>query len=138
MPSALERTEKIKMGPLVTTPIGDRYHPLIIGQASATLDNTCPGRFHLAVGKGEAINEANFLSNTWPRWQERIKRLSEAVIIIKRMWESEVHFTHQGKYFMIDKIYLYQTQNQNSNLFCCTGKKGCALCRNLRRSHRNN
>jgi coenzyme F420-dependent glucose-6-phosphate dehydrogenase len=107
MPSALGKTERIKVGPMVTSPIGGRYHPLIVGQASATLDNMYPGRFLLGVGSGEAINEANFFSGHWPRWRERIERLSEAVILIRRMWESEAEFTHQGKYFKAENFYLY-------------------------------
>ena len=36
--AAMQRTQKIKTGPLVTPPIGARYHPAIVAQASATLD----------------------------------------------------------------------------------------------------
>src|SRR6202007_833940 len=39
MPVALEKTDRIKVGPWVTVPIGARYHPAIIAQAAATLDN---------------------------------------------------------------------------------------------------
>jgi G6PDH family F420-dependent oxidoreductase len=107
MPSALERTKRIKIGPVVTSPIGGRYHPLIIGQAAATLDNMYPGRFQLGVGSGEAINESNFFPNNWPLWKERIDRLSEAVVIIRRMWESKESFTYRGKYFKINNFFLY-------------------------------
>ncbi len=65
MPTALDRTNRIKVGPLVTSPIGGRYHPLIIGQATATLDNMYPGRFQLGVCSGEAINETNFFPRGW-------------------------------------------------------------------------
>src|SRR3990172_4289655 len=105
MPSALERTNRIKVGALVTSPIGGRYHPLIIGQAAATLDNIYPGRFRLGVGSGEAINESNFFPNGWPRWQERIERLSEAVVLVRSMWESEEYFSYQGKYFKISNFF---------------------------------
>ena len=107
MPAALEKTERIKVGPMVTSPIGGRYHPLIVGQASATLDNMYPGRFLLGVGSGEAISEANFFRGHWPRWRERIERLSEAVVLMRRMWESEVEFSHHGKYFKAEDFYLY-------------------------------
>jgi len=58
----LNRRKHIKAGVLVTSPIGGRYHPLIIGQAAATIDNLFPGRFKLGVGSGEAVNENNFLT----------------------------------------------------------------------------
>jgi len=124
MPSALQRTKKIKVGPLVTSPIGGRYHPAIIGQAAATLDNMYPGRFQLGVGSGEAINEINFFSNLWPTWQERIERLSEAVVLIKRMWESKEFFTHQGKYFNLNDFYLYTKPKTKIPIyFAAQGKK---------------
>ncbi len=124
MASALERTARIKVGPMVTSPIGGRYHPLIIGQASATLDNMYPGRFQLGVGSGEAINETNFFSNHWPRWQERIERLSEAVVMMRKMWESEVNFTHQGKYFKAENFYLYtKPKTEIPIYFAAQGRK---------------
>jgi G6PDH family F420-dependent oxidoreductase len=124
MPSALERTKTIKVGPIVTSPIGGRYHPAIIGQAAATLDNMYPSRFQLGVGSGEAINETNFFPNGWPRWQERIERLTEAVVLIKSMWESEGYFAYQGKYFNMDNFYLYTKPKTKIPIyFAAQGKK---------------
>ena len=80
--AALERTSKIKLGPLVTTPIGARYHPAIIAQASATLNNMHPGRLLLGVGTGEALNERPFWHDRWPEWEERIARLTEGITLI--------------------------------------------------------
>jgi len=117
MPTALERTRKVKVGPLVTSPIGGRYHPLIIGQAAATLDNMYPGRFPLGVGSGEAINETNFFPDVWPKWQDRIERLSEAVILMKKMWHSEEFFTFKGKYFEVEDFYLYTKPKTNIPIF---------------------
>src|SRR5215218_6529751 len=41
----------------VTAP-GQRYHPAIVAQGAATLAELFPGRFWLALGSGEAMNEA--------------------------------------------------------------------------------
>jgi coenzyme F420-dependent glucose-6-phosphate dehydrogenase len=106
MPVALDRTRKVKVGVLVTSPIGGRYHPLIIGQASASIDNMYPGRFLLGVGSGEAINESRFFAH-WPKWQERIERLVEAVSLIRQMWECDDYFTYEGKYFDVKDFFLY-------------------------------
>ena len=57
---ALEKTGRMKVGPWVTVPIGARYHPAIVAQAAATLDNMYPGRVLLGVGSGEALNERPF------------------------------------------------------------------------------
>jgi coenzyme F420-dependent glucose-6-phosphate dehydrogenase len=107
MPVALDRTRKIKIGPDVTCPIGGRFHPAIVAQASATIDNMYPGRFLLGVGSGEAINEARFLPKGWPNWNERIGRLNEAVDLMREMWEKEDYFTFDGKYFTMKDIFLY-------------------------------
>lgn len=102
----LERTHNIKVGPLVTTPIGGRYHPAIIAQASATLDNMYPGRFALGVGSGEAMNEVPFLGR-WPAWQERTERLLEGIKLMKELWNSGSYFDFEGKYFEMKNVFLY-------------------------------
>lgn len=49
---------------LVNAP-GDRYHPAIVAQAIATLEEMFPGRFSVALGSGEAMNE-HVTGNPWP------------------------------------------------------------------------
>lgn len=44
---------------------GQRYHPAVIAQAAATLAHMFPDRFWLAVGSGEALNEA-ITGQPWP------------------------------------------------------------------------
>ncbi len=127
MASALDRTNSIKVGPIVTSPIGGRYHPAIIGQAAATLDNMYPGRFQLGVGSGEAINEVNFFPKGWPRWQERIDRLAEAIVLMKRMWESEEYFNHQGKHFNMNNFLLYTKPKTKIPIyFAAQGRKAAS------------
>lgn len=110
MASSLERTERIKIGPDVTCPIGGRFHPAIVAQAAATLDNMYPGRFMLGVGSGEAVNEAVFFreqEGTWPRWKERIERVAEATTLMRELWAREEYFTFKGKYFSMSDVMLY-------------------------------
>jgi len=107
MPVALELTDKIKVGPWVTVPIGARYHPAIIAQAAATLDNMYPGRIVLGVGTGEALNERPFWNGRWPKWEERMDRLSEGVRLIRQLWEAKEPFKFEEKYFSSDFYYLY-------------------------------
>src|SRR5208282_1796928 len=107
MAVALERTESIKIGPLVTVPIGARYHPAIIAQAAATLDNMYPGRIELWVGSGEALNERPFWNDRWPQWEERMERLVEGVRLMRMMWESSEPFKFEGKFFRSDFYFLY-------------------------------
>lgn len=71
-----------------------RYHPALIAQAAATLAQMYPGRFWLAVGSGEAINEA-ITGERWPPKPERNARLAEAVAIIRALWAGE-EVSHHG------------------------------------------
>ncbi len=107
MSVALEKTDRIKVGPFVTVPTGARYHPAIVAQAAATLDNMYPGRFLLGVGTGEALNERPFWNGEWPEWKERMGRLVEGVKLMRMMWESKRPFEFEGKYFSSDFFYLY-------------------------------
>jgi len=107
MAVALEKTKRIKVGPWVTVPVGARYHPAIIAQAAATLDNMYPGRLMLGVGTGEALNERPFWNGNWPKWDERMERLSEGVRLIRQMWEAKEPFKFEGKFFSSDFYFLY-------------------------------
>jgi G6PDH family F420-dependent oxidoreductase len=104
--AALAKTERIKIGPSVSIPIGGRYHPLIVGQNAATLDNMFPHRFILGVGTGQAMSEYRFLGR-WPEWKERGERMREGLQLIRKLWDSEDYFDWDGKYFSASKIYLY-------------------------------
>jgi len=109
MASCLEATERIQLGPIVTAPIGGRYHPAIIAQAAATLDNMYPGRCLLGVGSGEAVNDAKFFApgRTWPRWSERIERLVEGVELIRELWNRPDFFDFERRFFKMTNVFLY-------------------------------
>ena len=73
---------------------GQRYHPAIIAQAAATLAEMFPGRFWLAVGSGEALNE-QITGEPWPPKEARNARLKECVDIMRALWAGEV-VNHRG------------------------------------------
>src|SRR5918998_3143312 len=58
---------------VVTAP-GQRYHPVVISQAIATLAEMFPGRFWAALGSGEAVNE-HVTGDRWPPKDQRDARL---------------------------------------------------------------
>ena len=127
MGSCLEATKKIRIGPYVTTPIGGRYHPATIAQASATLDNMYPGRLALGVGTGEAMNEAPFLSE-WPGWRGRMDRLIEGTLLMRKLWASESYFDFQGEFFKANQIFLYTKPRTDLRiLISAVGEKSSSL-----------
>jgi probable non-F420 flavinoid oxidoreductase len=73
---------------------GQRYHPAIVAQAVATLGAMFPGRFWVALGSGEAMNE-HITGERWPRKDVRDARLRECVAIIRALLAGE-EVTHDG------------------------------------------
>lgn len=85
-------TTNLRFG-VVTAP-GQRYHPAILAQATATLASMFPGRFWAALGSGENMNE-HITGDVWPTKPERQERLEECVDIIRRLHDGE-EVTHRG------------------------------------------
>ncbi|MFQ5761851.1 MAG: TIGR03557 family F420-dependent LLM class oxidoreductase [Candidatus Bathyarchaeia archaeon] len=102
--SALERTGSVQLGTGVTAP-SQRYHPALIAQAFATLGAVHPGRVFLALGTGEAMNEAP-VGHLWLPFRDRAERLEEAVRVIRQLWEKDV-VSFAGKHFTLSNARLY-------------------------------
>jgi probable non-F420 flavinoid oxidoreductase len=83
--AALERTN-LDFG-TVCAP-GQRYHPAIIAQAAATLAQMYPGKFWVAFGTGQNVNE-HITGDSWPVKEVRQQRLLECVNVIRRLWAGE-------------------------------------------------
>jgi probable non-F420 flavinoid oxidoreductase len=77
---------KLELG-VVTAP-GERAHPAITAQAAATLAELFPGRFWLALGSGQALNE-HITGSRWPDKDVRTERLAEAAEAIKALFAGE-------------------------------------------------
>jgi coenzyme F420-dependent glucose-6-phosphate dehydrogenase len=83
---------------------GQRYHPAIIAQAAATLAEMFPERFWVALGSGQAVNEA-ITGEGWPAKQLRNQRLVECVEVIRALWDGET-VTHHGM-ITVEEAKLY-------------------------------
>jgi probable non-F420 flavinoid oxidoreductase len=94
---------------VVTVPGGWRYSPAIIAQAAATLAEMFPGRFWIAPGSGEALNE-HVTGERWPCKPERNARLRESVDIIRALWAGET-VTHRGL-VTVEEAKLYSLPSQ--------------------------
>ena len=92
----------------VTAP-GQRYHPVIVAQAAATLAEMFPDRFWLALGSGEAMNES-VTGGTWPAKGERNARLLECVEVMRALFAGET-VTHRGSITLQDaKLWTLPTR----------------------------
>jgi coenzyme F420-dependent glucose-6-phosphate dehydrogenase len=88
---------------------GYRYHPAIIAQGAATLAEMFPGRFWLALGSGQRLNE-DVAGLPWPDKAERNARLSECASIIRALLGGET-VSHSGRVTVVD-ARLYSLPNK--------------------------
>ena len=89
--AALQAT-KLPLG-VVNAP-GQRYHPAIIAQAIGTLSAMYEGRFWVALGSGQNLNE-HITGERWPRKELRMARLKECVDVIRALLAGE-EVSHDG------------------------------------------
>jgi G6PDH family F420-dependent oxidoreductase len=99
-----EATERIELGTAVTCPL-IRMHPAIVAHAAATAQALMDGRFFLGVGTGENLNE-HVLGDRWPRADERLEMLDEAVDIIRALFGGDYE-TYRGKHYDVEQAKLY-------------------------------
>jgi coenzyme F420-dependent glucose-6-phosphate dehydrogenase len=104
--AALQATD-LSLG-LVCSPVG-RYHPAVVAQAAATLQEMFPGRFWIALGSGQLLNE-HITGEPWPIKPIRNERLEEAVEVIRDLWAGET-VTHHG-HITVEDAKLYSLPDQ--------------------------
>jgi coenzyme F420-dependent glucose-6-phosphate dehydrogenase len=98
------RTERIRLGTAVTCPL-IRIHPAIVAHAAATAQALLDGRFFLGLGTGENLNE-HVLGDRWPRADERLEMLDEAVQLIRRLLQGDYE-TFRGRHYTVEQLKLY-------------------------------
>src|SRR4051812_48474107 len=83
---------------------GYRYHPAVLAQGAATLAEMFPGRFWLALGSGQRLNE-DIAGLAWPEKTERNARLRECADIIRALLAGET-VSHRGRATVVEaKLY---------------------------------
>ena len=123
MASAAEKTRKVELGTAVTTPLF-RYHPAIVAQGFATLDNLYPGRIFITLGTGHAMNEIP-LGFKWPGFEEKVVRLQESLEIIQKLWAGDF-VTYNGKYYHLDRAKLYTKPKTKIPIYLATSNERIA------------
>lgn len=83
---------------------GQRYHPAVVAQKAATLQEMFPGRFWVALGSGQFVNES-VTGQGWPSKRVRDRRLRESADIIRRLWAGG-SVTHRGA-VLVEEARLY-------------------------------
>jgi coenzyme F420-dependent glucose-6-phosphate dehydrogenase len=102
-------TSRITLGTAVTCPL-IRIHPAIVAQAAATSQQLLGGRFFLGVGTGENLNE-HITGEKWPRADERLEMLREAIEIMRKLWGGEYE-TYRGKHYTVEQARIYSLPDE--------------------------
>ncbi|HET8569042.1 MAG TPA: TIGR03557 family F420-dependent LLM class oxidoreductase [Candidatus Limnocylindria bacterium] len=100
-----QRTSRVRMGTSVAAP-AYRYHPALIAQAFATLDQLAPGRLFLGLGSGESMNETPVTVAEWPSPGERLRRLAESVKVIRMLWTDD-YVTFEGRHVRVKDAKIF-------------------------------
>ncbi len=120
-----QRTSRIHLGTGVTCP-AFRYNPAIIAQNWASLSLLAPGRVYLGVGLGENLNEGA-AGGGWAPYEERACRVTEAVRIIRELWEGD-HVQYKGRTWNVDgKLYDHPASNIPLYIVATAGPKSARL-----------
>lgn len=98
---------------VVTAP-GQRYHPVMVAQAIATLGDLFPNRFWAALGSGEALNE-HVTGERWPVKSTRDARLLECVEVIRALLRGD-EVSHDGL-VRVDRAKLWSLPEHSPRLF---------------------
>lgn len=83
---------------------GQRSHPAIAAQATATLGAMFPGRYWVALGSGQNLNE-HVTGDKWLDLETRRTRLEESVQVIRALHQGE-RVSHKGL-VTVEDAYLY-------------------------------
>jgi probable F420-dependent oxidoreductase len=94
-------TTKIRIGTSVFCV--DYRHPVILAKAAASLHLISNGRFELGIGAGDLDFEYHNAGIQWDKAATRIRRLEEALKIIKSMLTNE-ETNFEGKYYQIKNM----------------------------------
>lgn len=92
-------TTKAMIGTCVTDP--HRYHPAVLAQRIATVDQVSAGRVVLGLGAGEAMNLEPF----GIRWNSPVSKLIETVTIMRKLWTGEIS-SYEGKFWNLKEAFL--------------------------------
>ena len=95
------RTKRVRVGSFIK--ILPLYHPLLVAEEMAFLDNILDGRLDVGVGIGHRLLEFNVLGVS-PK--QRPSRMEEGLDIMKLAWTEE-RFSYQGRRFQLDDVEVW-------------------------------
>ncbi len=99
MAAMAESTRRVRIGNMVT---GNTYrHPGVLAKMATTVDHLSGGRLEFGIGAGWAEVEHTMLGLDFPGVADRLRRLDEACVVIKKLWTDE-RADFEGRYYRLD------------------------------------
>jgi len=92
-------TKRLLLGTSVTDP--HRYHPAVLAQRLATIDQFSSGRVILGLGAGVAMDLEPFGID----WSKPVSKLMESVELMRRLWVEE-RFSYEGDFWKFKDAFL--------------------------------
>jgi G6PDH family F420-dependent oxidoreductase len=118
-------TEQVELMTYVTCPI-IRYHPAVVAQQAATVGLLSNGRFTLGLGAGENLNE-HIVANGWPPANVRHEMLTEAVRIIRALFDGE-YVNFDGRHYRVDSAKLWDVGAPPPRIgIAVSGEQSCRI-----------
>jgi len=94
-----EATERARIGLMVT---GNTYrHPGVLAKMAVTVDHLSGGRLEFGLGAAWAEVEHTMLGLPFPTVGQRIRRMGEALALIKKLWTEE-QADFDGRYYRLE------------------------------------
>jgi G6PDH family F420-dependent oxidoreductase len=122
-------TESIGLGTLVTCPFL-RYHPAVIAQAAATIQEMSGGRFTLGLGSGERLNE-HVVGRGWPPADVRHEMLRESIEAIRQLWEGD-YITYRGTHITVEDARIFSMPSKAPDILVAgSGEQSASLAAEL-------
>jgi G6PDH family F420-dependent oxidoreductase len=123
--AAAQATSRIPLMTYVTCPTM-RYHPAVVAQKAATVQELSEGRFTLGLGAGENLNE-HVIGGGWPSADVRHEMLVEAVEIIRQLWDGG-YVNYRGKHFDVESAKLWDLPDPLPQIgIAVSGQQSCEL-----------
>ena len=91
-------TQRVRIGVMVT---GNTYrHPGVLAKMAVTVDHLSGGRLEFGLGAAWAEVEHIMLGLPFPPVGERIRRMGEALVVLKKLWTEETA-DFDGRYYAL-------------------------------------
>jgi probable F420-dependent oxidoreductase len=80
-------------------------HPATTAQAITTIDHISGGRAQLGIGSGWTKAEFDMMGAEFPDVKPRLRRLDEAIAVVKSLW-TEPRTTFEGEFYRLHDAFL--------------------------------